>query len=61
MLRHPCGIPEESGPQSSHLAVQILLQNSYPFYLEDLEKGAGDVEKPVKIRVWQLTTVQYNC
>jgi len=27
LRQHPCGIPEEPGSQSSHLAVQILLQN----------------------------------
>jgi len=45
LQQHPCGIPEEPGPQSSHLAVQILLQNhGYPFHPEpeDLEKGKGD-------------------
>jgi len=43
LRQHPCGIPEEPGPQSSHLAVQIFLQNhGYPFHPEDLEKGQGD-------------------
>ena len=42
-LQHPCGIPEVPGPQSSHLAVQIFLQNhGYTFHPEDLEKGQGD-------------------
>jgi len=31
------------GPQSSHLAVQILHRNhGYPFHPKDLEKGQGD-------------------
>jgi len=41
--QHPRGIPEEPGSQSSHLAVQIFLQNhGYTFHPEDLEKGQGD-------------------
>ena len=40
LRQHPCGIPEEPVPQSSHLAVQIFLQNhGYTFHPEDLEKG----------------------
>jgi len=43
LRQYPCGIPEEPGPQSSHLAVQIFLQNhGYTFYPKDLEKGQGD-------------------
>ena len=43
LRQHPRGIPEEPGPQSSLLAVQILLQNhGYPFHPEDLEKSQGD-------------------
>ena len=43
LRQHPRGIPEEPEPQSSHLAVQILVQNhGYPFHPEDLEKGQGD-------------------
>ena len=43
LQQHPRGIPDEPGPQSSHLAVQILLQNhGYPFHPKDLEKGQGD-------------------
>ena len=43
LRQHPCGIPEEPGPQSTHLAVQIFLQNHvYTFHPEDLEKGQGD-------------------
>ena len=42
LRQHPRGIPEKPGPQISHLAVQILLQNDgYPFHPEDLEKGQG--------------------
>jgi len=40
LRQHPRGIPEEPGPQSSHLAVQILLQNhGYPFHPEDWRKA----------------------
>jgi len=40
--QHPCGIPEEPGPQSSHMALQIFLQNhGYTFHPKDLEKGQG--------------------
>ena len=43
LRQYPRGIPEEPGPQSLHLAVQILLQNhGYPFHPKDLEKGQGD-------------------
>ena len=42
LRQHPLGIPEEPGPQSLHLVVQILLQNhGYPFHPKDLEKGQG--------------------
>jgi len=42
-LQHPCGIPEEPGPQSPRLAVQIFLQNhGYTFHPENLEKGQAD-------------------
>ena len=38
-----CGIPEEPGSHSSHLVVQIFLQNhGYTFHRKDLEKGQGD-------------------
>jgi len=41
-IPHPRGIPEEPGPQSSHLDVQILLQNhGYPFHPEDLVKAGA--------------------
>ena len=43
LRQHPCGIPEEPGSNSSHLVVQIFLQNhGYTFHPEDLEKGQGD-------------------
>ena len=43
LRQHPCGIPEEPGSHSSHLVVQIFLQNhGYTFHPEDLEKGQGD-------------------
>jgi len=43
LRQHPCGIPEEPGSHSSHLVVQIFLQNhGYTFHPEDLKKGQGD-------------------
>jgi len=49
LRQHPRGIPEEPGPQSSHMAVQILLQNhGYPFHPEDLEKGQDNS----RLRIW---------
>jgi len=43
LRQYPCGIPEESGPQSPHLAVLIFLQNDgYTFHPKNLEKGQGD-------------------
>ena len=43
LRQYPCGIPEESGPQSPHLAVLMFLQNDgYTFHPKNLEKGQGD-------------------
>ena len=42
-MTFPRGIAEQPGPQSLHLAVQILFQNhDYTFHPKDLEKGQSD-------------------